>query len=501
LTAAERRSSEFEILKALEKRGGEATVEELTEALALDHSAVARSILTLEQGNLVQASELRSSRFILTDEGRSYAEQGLPEKRLVEAVLSLGGVAPLDMSLRSAKIPKDTANIALGWAVRKGWCQVLKEKDQVTLKVKSQPTETPDEQLLRLVSEKAELGSEELTEEQLQTVRHLKGRKLLSEKPLTLRVVKITEAGLEQLRRGFEPEVEVTALTGDLLTSGKWREVKLREYDVTASPPAVHPGKKHYYLEFLEDVRRTFLSLGFEEAEGPYVEMELWNFDALFQPQDHPAREIHDIYVLKKPTAGMLKDEALARRIKQTHENGWVTGSTGWRYQWRPEVARRLILRSHTTAVSARYLSQHRKPPVKMFCISKVFRPDVLDITHAVEFFMCEGIAMDSGLTFRHLLGFLTQIAEALGLGETVFRPSYFPFTEPSVESFVKHPRIGWVEWVGAGMFRPEVAGPLGVKHPVAAWGIGIDRLAMAKLGIDDIRELHSTRLDFIRAR
>ena len=226
-----------------------------------------------------------------------------------------------------------------------------------------------------------------------------------------------------------------------------------------------------------------------------------WNFDVLFQPQDHPAREIHDSYQIKNPRYGFLKDKRLVEKVKKTHEYGWITGSKGWGYRWDADIARRLVMRSQTTAVSARFLSKHKKPPIKMFCVSRVFRPDVLDAKHAMEFYHCEGIVVDENLTFKHLLGMLSEIVKALDIGKVEFKPGYFPFTEPSVEAFVYHPKIGWMEAAGEGLFRPEVTRPLGVKYPVLAWGIGVDRLAMVKLGVDDIRELHSRRLDFLREK
>jgi len=130
-----------------------------------------------------------------------------------------------------------------------------------------------------------------------------------------------------------------------------------------------------------------------------------------------------------------------------------------------------------------------------------VFRPDVLDAKHSMEFTQLEGIIGDRNITLRNLLGLLKKFAKALNLGEVKFRPGYFPFTEPSVESFVKHPKLGWVEFVGSGMFRPEVLMPLGIDFPVIAWGIGFDRLAMIRLGIDDIRELYTKKLDLLREK
>ena len=191
----------------------------------------------------------------------------------------------------------------------------------------------------------------------------------------------------------------------------------------------------------------------------------------------------------------------MVRRVMKTHENGWITGSIGWRYRWSFDVARRLVMRSQTTAVSARFLFKRKKFPIKMFCVSRVFRPDVLEAKHAMEFYHCEGIVADENLNFKHLLGMLKKIVNALGIEKVEFKPGYFPFTEPSVEVFVYHPKIGWMESAGAGLFRPEVTLPLRIKCPVLAWGIGVDRLAMVKLGVDDIRELHTRRLDYLRVR
>jgi len=493
---------DYQILKILEQTNGKATVEEIVEALRLDHSTVTRSILSLEQKNLIQTSELKKSIYKLTEEGKSYAKEGLPERRLIEAVISLGGSSPLIRAVEQGRISESLATIALGWITKKSWGQVLKEKDVIVVQAGLKPVEGEDERILRKIFIEEELSSDKLSHQQLTFVTELKRRRLLIEKTFVSRVVELTKLGWEQLQRTLEVKpTELTSLTGDLIVSGKWREVKLREYEVTAAPPVVYSGKKHFYLEFLEELKQELVSMGFEEAEGPYVEAEFWNFDVLFQPQNHPARDIHDSYQLKNPRFGLIEDKKLVSRVRKTHEYGWITGSTGWGYSWSFDVARRLVLRSQTTAVSARFLSKYRKPPLKMFCVSRVFRPDVLDAKHSMEFYHCEGIIMDFELNFRELLGVLSEITQAMGISKVEFKPGYFPFTEPSVEVFVHHPKIGWMEVAGAGMFRPEVTKPLGVDYQVLAWGMGVDRLAMVKLGVDDIRELHSKRLDFLRER
>jgi phenylalanyl-tRNA synthetase alpha chain len=235
---------------------------------------------------------------------------------------------------------------------------------------------------------------------------------------------------------------------------------------------------------------------------GPLVENEFWDMDALFMPQFHPARNIHDVYFVKEPADCKEIEQPFARQVAATHKDGGKTGSTGWRYAFDLERAKRLILRSQGTAVSARTLAAGPKIPGKYFSIARCFRYDSVDATHAPDFYQVEGIVLGEDINFRALLGLLKlfgrEIAKA---GEFQFRPAYFPFTEPSVELHVKHPELGWMELGGAGIFRPEVTKPLGVEVPVIAWGLGLDRMAMVALGIKDIRDLFSRDLDFIRTK
>jgi len=240
--------------------------------------------------------------------------------------------------------------------------------------------------------------------------------------------------------------------------------------------------------------------LGFEEIDGDYVELEFWNFDALFQAQDHPARDIHDTLQVLNPQLGSLKGiEDLVSRVKEVHENGGSCGSRGWGYRWSLDIARRVILRTHTTALTIKYLAYHKEPPIRVFTIGRVFRAESIDYKHLPEFYQLDGIIMEKGFTFRKLLGLLKEVAYRIGVKELKFKPGYFPFTEPSVEGYVKLEGIGWVEVFGAGLFRPEILHALGVKYPVGAWGLGLERFAMAVLGFNDIRDLFSYDVSKLR--
>jgi phenylalanyl-tRNA synthetase alpha chain len=295
---------------------------------------------------------------------------------------------------------------------------------------------------------------------------------------------------------------EISQLTPAMVQDGSWKGASFRRYDLSIKPPRILMGKHHPYRTYLDSVRRKLLSLGFEEMKGPIVETEFWNMDALFMPQFHAARNIHDAYYVKEPTQSKTAEEPYFSRVANSHQNGGDTGSRGWRYEFNAERSRQLILRSQGTALSARTLAAGPNNPGKYFSIARCFRYDDVDATHAADFFQVEGIVLGESINFRSLAGLLKMFALEVAEAEAVrYVPDYFPFTEPSVELQAKHPTLGWIELGGAGLFRPELTRPLGVDVPVIAWGLGVDRMAMVALGINDIRDLFSSDLDFVRNR
>ncbi|MCL1813926.1 MAG: phenylalanine--tRNA ligase subunit alpha [Treponema sp.] len=294
---------------------------------------------------------------------------------------------------------------------------------------------------------------------------------------------------------------ETGALTPEMLTSGSWKEKTFRSYNVKVPPTRLSPGRTNPYAKFLEDVKDKLASLGFEEFDGPLVETEFWNSDALFMPQFHSARDIHDVYRIDKPSHAKAIEEPWLSNVAAAHENGGKTGSRGWSYAFDRDFTRRLILRSQGTVLSAKTLPK-AKIPGKYFGIVRCFRYDRVDATHLPDFYQTEGIVLGEEVNLKTLLGMLEMFAlEVAGAKEVKYVPGYFPFTEPSVEVHIKHPVLGWFELGGSGIFRPEVTESLGVNVPVAAWGIGIDRMALMALGLNDLRELFSYDIEHVRLR
>jgi phenylalanyl-tRNA synthetase alpha chain len=303
------------------------------------------------------------------------------------------------------------------------------------------------------------------------------------------------------LRQAGVTGEELGAVTPDLLEAGAWKSSSFRPYNINAPAARLLPGRRNPYASFLENVKDKLVGLGFEEFDGSLVETEFWNSDALFMPQFHSARDIHDVYYIADPTKAREIEEPYLSDVAQTHENGGQTGSRGWSYAFDREFTKRLILRSQGTVLSARQLPK-AKVPGKYFGIARCFRYDRVDATHLSDFYQTEGIVLGEEVNLRTLLGFLEMFAvEVAGAKEVKYVPGYFPFTEPSVEVHIKHPVLGWFELGGSGIFRPEVTEPLGVKVPVLAWGLGIDRMALMALGLNDLRELFSPDLENVRLR
>jgi len=505
----ELRENEQKTLLALQKLEGKGSIEKIVEASGLAHAAVMRATLTLSTKKLIQVHEQIQTIIELNEEGKYHAEKGLPERRLVNALIMLGCEASVKEVSEKSGLENKFLTIALGWLHRKEWASVKgsvlvlnpKWKADVT-KWKQRPPLGANEILLSLLLQKGPRVVEDLDKELKEVVPALSSRNLVEIEKQTLRVLELTETGWQLVKRGIKLVEEVSQLSPELIVSGKWREVKLRKYNIEAPVAEVWSGKKHPYLKFLDELISKLVALGFKEMTGPIVELMFFNFDSLYTPQDHPAREIHDVYLIKSPKYGQLNAyKSSLENVKATHEHGWKTGSKGWEYKFSIKEAKRLMLRSHGTAESARtLLSKDLEIPGKYFSIARCYRPDVVDKIHLSEFNQVEGIVVDESLTLRDLLGVLEKFAiEVAGADKVKFRPDYFPFTEPSVELVAYKEGYGWLEFGGSGIFRPEVTLPLGIKVPVIAWGLGVDRLFMMKADVDDIRYLFSQDLDWIR--
>jgi phenylalanyl-tRNA synthetase alpha chain len=467
---------------------------ELCELSGMPKNEFLRAGMWLDNKGLIQTRKTKT-RFIQLDElGKKYVKSKLPEL----AVLAVLKKRPYTLDELKSRFPEDELRFAVGYLKQKSYVEFRNGTLAITdtgLKVKL----TLEFQLLLKIAKLDEIKVPELMPEEQYAYQQIRKRKkLVQEIERVFITFSITDLG-KQVIKNLSNEKRVGILTPSMIKTGSWNQTKFRRYDVSAPVPRVYPGKKQPYMQYLDDIRAKLVKLGFKEMSGPLVETEFWHFDAMYQPQNHPARTWSDTYSIKN-LCGKLPDAKLVATIKAAHETGGNTGSTGWGYKWSENVASKVMPRGHGTCTSARQLAKGITIPGKYFALGRVYRPDVLDATHLIEFNQVDCIVIGKDANMKNLLGMLKQFAKELaGATEVRFNSDYFPFTEPSVQISAKHPKLGWVELAGAGIFRPEFTKSLGIKEPVLAFAFGVDRLAMYKLGINDIRYLFSQDLDWLR--
>ncbi|MCR5763971.1 MAG: phenylalanine--tRNA ligase subunit alpha [Treponema sp.] len=446
----------------------------------------------------------------LTDFGKVVAKNGSAEERIIVYLKENGPKLLPEIAAGLALENKDIGS-AFGALSKEGVLKMNAEK-------KAEYTGAPIPRRIEISKgliqkalsvENNQLESTSLSKEELDVMSGLTKKRGVSETPfrtieretVAYKLSGMFDQVVDALKKAGITGEEIGEITPSMLSSGDWKKGTFRGYNISIPPARIIPGRTNPYVQFLESVKDKLCSLGFEEFDGPLVETEFWNGDALFMPQFHAARDIHDVYRIKTPTHAKSIEEPYLSNVREVHQNGGNSGSRGWNYQFDNEFTRRLIMRSQGTVLSAHQLHT-AKIPGKYFGIARCFRYDKVDATHLSDFYQTEGIVLGENVNLRTLLGFLRMFAvEIAGATEVKYVPGYFPFTEPSIEVHIKHPKLGWFELGGSGIFRPEVTKAMGIDVPVAAWGIGIDRMALMALGLNDLRELFCEDIERVRLR
>ena len=493
---------DYQVLTSLAQFHEPIALSQLCQELKLDQSQVSAACLLRSQQGQVEVQEETRTALKLGKKGQAMLGQPFPERLIARALEALGGRADMAAVAQQAGLdPKEVGQTlrflkAKGWADQQGRELILTEEGKL---LHSHPQ--ADEALLDHLKD-GELDRDSIQVLDVPTaLKQLEGRSgVVEERDRVVRRAMLTPAGRELVQEGLVVRKQVNALTNQMLLSGEWRNVDIRPYDVTLDAEAIHPGKVHPLVRIFQQTRQVFLELGFSETVSPYVESSFWDFDALFQPQDHPARDMQDTFYVARPATCRLPDEAIVSAVGRTHADGGDTGSGGWRYEWDRELTKRPVLRTHTTASTIRALASNPKAPRKVFCVGPVFRRETVDYKHLPVFHQVDGIIMDEHGSFASLLGTLKAFYQKMGFSRFQFRPAFFPYTEPSVEIFVwSEKKSDWVEMGGAGLFRPEVTRPLGCTSPVLAWGLGLERLAMFRYQLSSIGELYRARLQWLK--
>ncbi|MFX1419639.1 MAG: phenylalanine--tRNA ligase subunit alpha [Promethearchaeota archaeon] len=498
----------IEILKALKKKPDDVLARDLAKELNIDYIVLMSATNDLIDYDLGGFKEEEINQISLTDEGMGYLSKGLPERQILNIFLE-NNVKELTLNelVKKSKLNKDIIYIGISNLKKNRWAAQSKAsgENKIYLITDKFP-QSEIEKFLQKFEENIPIDHSTLSKNELKQLDLLNKRKLIKKDRKTQRIIYLTEKGKNIAISKINELTQISKITPEMLSSGTWKNYELKPFDVSKSGPLLKAGKLHPMIKLINEIREIFLSMGFTEIRGPIIESAFYNFDALYQPQDHPAREMQDTFYLNNPKTAKLPEKDRVQAVKETHENGGASGSHGWGYDWDINIAKKTVLRTHTTATTIRRIADfyrnNEKVPVKVFSIDRVFRNERVDRSHLAEFTQVEGIVIDDNVTLGDLIGLLSEFYRKMGFEKIITRPGFFPYTEPSMEVFAYFDKLGeWLEMGGSGIFRPEVTYPWGIKEPtrVLAWGQGLERIAMLYYDRDDMRDIYINPIKWLR--
>jgi len=486
------------VLSVLSKDGVIEDSWDFAAKVGVDHQAIVGAVKSLLVDAYVVDQPLSTSYWILTKEGTAVLENGSPEFVVFNVIAAMEScsIAVSDLNQKLG----DVAKVGLGACMKNKW--VKKVGDQVATNIDTITDETSKQlQIVQDGNENNQVSDADL--------KNLKRRQMVEQK--TRKSIKVMRGpDYQETRVRKMPTITKEMLAPKMDSNGvpngqHWSVCKYKNVNLNSMGAIPNGGNFHPLLKVRAEFRRILMEMGFEEMPtSKWVESSFWNFDSLFQPQSHPARDAHDTFFMKDPANCNSFPEEYYEIVKATHENGGGFGSIGYGCNFKREEALKNILRTHTTAVSAQMLYNlaHQEggfKPKKYFSVDRVFRNEAMDATHLCEFHQVEGLVADYGLTLGHLIGTIRTFFEKIGITQVRFKPAYNPYTEPSMEIFGYHPELKkWTEIGNSGMFRPEMLRPMGLPEGVRviAWGLSLERPTMIKYKIENIRDLFGHKAD-----
>ncbi len=442
------------------------TPEKIGTSTGLTPDQIRRGIEWLKFKKLVIVEESKQVYLRLGKNGLGANSKGLPERQLIDLLKEKPRkLNELKQELKSIFSP------AMGIARKNNWI----ETDGENVSLKNPPSNILEEKIISKIG-KNKIPVSEI--EDKKTLEFLKKRpNFIIEEIEKSQIISLSEKG-----KSISETVKIS------------EDVVVKAIDVEADVPKAFVAKTHPLKDIINEIREIFVTLGFTEILGKLAQPCFWNFDALFTPQDHPARELQDTFYLDGVNSKKIATPKQIQQVAKVHKNSW-------RYLWSINEARQMVLRTHTTCDTIKFLADHKPDEARVFSLGRVFRNEKVSYKHLVEFNQVEGIVVGKNTTLRDLMGIQREFFHRMGLNKIKFWPTYFPYTEPSLQSMVYNERLGkWVELFGMGIFRPEVTKPLGITKPVLAWGGGIERIAMLKYGLDDVREFYNNNLKWLRS-
>ncbi|CAG9483974.1 unnamed protein product [Plasmodium vivax] len=451
----------------------------------------------------------------LTEEGKEYLRDGSPEHVTLRYVMEQEGCTLEDLK----KLFGKKGEIGLNINLKKKKIELRKSDKRLFPHVEGSAHSLVDETRCYLQKVEAhgndegalvshlkgilppEKGEKKEEDEANNLIKELKKRKLIEAKKISYIYIIRTNLFTKEIKK------QITDLTYLLIKNEEYKKYQVKKYNFFSSGKKMNKGNIHLLIRQMRTFKDVFVSLGFEEMNTHnYVESSFWCFDALYIPQQHPSRDLQDTFFIKVPEMCQeeFTDQSYIENVKRVHSVGDY-GSFGWNYQWELKSTKKNVLRTHTTANSCRALFQLAKEyqktgsiiPKKFFSIDRVFRNENLDSTHLAEFHQVEGLIIDRNLGLSHLIGTLSAFYKYIGISKLRFKPTFNPYTEPSMEVYGYHEENKkWLEVGNSGIFRPEMLRAMGFPPEVSviAWGLSLERPTMIKYSIRNIRDLFGYR-------
>ena len=454
----------------------------------------------LEQERLATISTQSVEYIELDSLGSKFLQDELPEYQVLREI------ANTSKTVSQLNISQEIINSALGELKKLKLVEISKnETNELVLTPTPKAQEYIDSYTNPLIEFKEPVISSQLNEDQQLVYNSLQKRKSFLKKPIQKSTqIFLTHRGEEVgkvLMKNFKDLELLETVSSQMLTKSSYKDKEFRHYDVSIPTTIKEVGRYHPMLEANDILTQIFVELGFKEMEGPIVESEFWCFDALWIPQDHPAREDQDTFYIGNVAD---VDQELIESIKTMHEEG-IDESHTQKGDFKKNISKNTILRTHSTSTSFRTLhelglKQEKGENIdgKYFYVAHNFRNEAVDATHLAEFFQAEGVLIADDLSLAGLIGFMKEFYSKLGLTNLKFKPTFNPYTEPSMEIHYFDPRMNkWYSIGNSGIFRPEVLRAFGLENKrIYGFGLGASRVATLLTQKNNMREITGATCD-----
>lgn len=476
------------------------TVDKISKESKLNEAEVTKGLQLLEAKSYLKIDKVDEKIIVLDKFGIQFFDKNLPE------ILLLKELSNGEKKMSQLSLDKEIVGSAMGILKRDKLIEIRKE-DEMILKANTSAKDYLKKADNPLKLFKKEINVKLLNKEQKEAYEILKKRqgflREISKKSFTFELTNEGKKISDLINKDYSNLDLLETLDSEMLKKGTWKNREFRHYGVTLNTlPSSLIARRHPMIEANNILRDIFVEMGFKEMSGPMVESAFWNMDTMWIPQDHPAREDMDTFYVD----GVAKvPKELIKKVKNMHEKGLNRTHTQ-ENEWSEKITKRRLLRTHSTATTFRTLAKlgeelkkGKEIDGKYFYIAPVFRNETIDATHLAEFYQGEGFIIGNDLSLAHLMGFIKEYYAKLGVDKIKFKPTYNPYTEPSMEAHYYDSKLKkWYSLINSGIFRQETLEPLGLKgKTIIAWGMGASRVAALLSRKDSMRDITGNTCDF----